>query len=136
VSKAVGVSSITGEGFDDFMQAVEQAKEEYYRWLIIPPFPSPRLSQYMNCRDYVPETERIVKNKEAKLEEMKKEHMERAMKDIRLDERGGGGGEGWEEGDGDDEEEEGDFDMESEFIHRTRYFYDIDVTSHDRRRAR
>jgi molecular chaperone GrpE (heat shock protein) len=29
--KAVGVSSMTGVGFDNFLKAVEEAKEEYYK---------------------------------------------------------------------------------------------------------
>ncbi|KAK0528992.1 hypothetical protein OC834_003852 [Tilletia horrida] len=83
--KAVGVSSTTGEGIDDFLCAVQEARAEY-------------------LADYRPELERIAAQKEARAEKEKKRQLDRMMRDMALSKDQGGrfGQDKWEE---EDEEE-------------------------------
>jgi GPN-loop GTPase len=66
---------------DDFFKAVNEAREEYYK-------------------EYIPELERAVAQRESKLEKKKKEHIQRAMEDMKLD--GNLDDEGWARDDDDD----------------------------------
>lgn len=63
--RAVGVSSVTGEGMDDFIAAVQEARQEY-------------------LDDYRPELERLAKARDAKRETSKKEQLARLMKDMKV----------------------------------------------------
>lgn len=63
--RAVGVSSVTGEGMDDFLAAVQEARQEY-------------------LDDYRPELERLAKERDAKRETSKKEQLARLMKDMKV----------------------------------------------------
>ncbi|SNX83419.1 related to XPA binding protein [Melanopsichium pennsylvanicum] len=63
--RAVGVSSVTGEGMDDFLTAVQEARQEY-------------------LDDYRPELERLAKQRDAKRESSKKEQLARLMKDMKV----------------------------------------------------
>ncbi|EST07461.2 hypothetical protein PSEUBRA_002537 [Kalmanozyma brasiliensis GHG001] len=63
--RAVGVSSVTGEGMDDFLAAVQEARQEY-------------------LDDYRPELERLAKQRDAKRETSKKEQLARLMKDMKV----------------------------------------------------
>ncbi|KAE8215999.1 hypothetical protein CF327_g781 [Tilletia walkeri] len=74
--RTVGVSSTTGEGIDDFLRAVQEARTEF-------------------LTDYRPELERIAAQKEARAEKEKKRHLDRMMRDMALDKKDGsaaGGG--------------------------------------------
>ncbi|VDB83091.1 unnamed protein product [Peniophora sp. CBMAI 1063] len=64
--KAVGVSSVTGAGMDDFLQAVEASREEYEK-------------------EYVPELARARAQREATLQKKKDESMNRLMSDLAVD---------------------------------------------------
>lgn len=63
--RAVGVSSVTGDGMDDFLAAVQEARQEY-------------------LDDYRPELERLAKQRDAKRETSKKEQLARLMKDMNV----------------------------------------------------
>lgn len=63
--QAVGVSSVTGEGMQDFLAAVQEARQEY-------------------LDDYRPELERLAKERDAKRETSKKEQLARLMKDMKV----------------------------------------------------
>lgn len=65
IRQAVGVSSVTGEGMDDFLAAVQEARQEY-------------------LDDYRPELERLAKERDAKRETSKKEQLARLMKDMKV----------------------------------------------------
>ncbi|SPO22955.1 related to XPA binding protein [Ustilago trichophora] len=63
--RAVGVSSVTGDGMEDFLAAVQEARQEY-------------------LDDYRPELERLAKERDAKRESSKKEQLARLMKDMKV----------------------------------------------------
>ncbi|CAD6945556.1 unnamed protein product [Tilletia caries] len=71
--RTVGVSSTTGEGIDDFLRAVQEARTEF-------------------LTDYRPELERLAAQKEARAEKEKKRNLDRMMRDMALDKKNGGGG--------------------------------------------
>ncbi|KAL1743193.1 hypothetical protein HDZ31DRAFT_41503 [Schizophyllum fasciatum] len=64
--KAVGVSSMTGDGVDKFFEAVEASREEYER-------------------DYLPSIQAARAAREATLKEAKADSMDRLMKDLAVD---------------------------------------------------
>ncbi|KAF8197098.1 XPA-binding protein 1 [Pholiota molesta] len=68
--KAVGVSSVTGDGFKEFFEAVEASREEYEN-------------------DYLPELQRAREQREKTLDQAKEkakaDNLARAMKDIAID---------------------------------------------------
>ncbi|ORX92473.1 hypothetical protein K493DRAFT_316568 [Basidiobolus meristosporus CBS 931.73] len=63
--RVVGVSAVTGAGMDDFFKAVDEAKVEYEK-------------------DYKPEIERLIKEKQAKEEARKQEQLSKLMKDMKV----------------------------------------------------
>ncbi|KAK0545487.1 hypothetical protein OC846_005652 [Tilletia horrida] len=69
--KTVGVSSTTGEGIDDFLRAVQEARQEY-------------------LTDYRPELERLAAQKEARAERDKQRNIDRFMRDMALSNDGSG----------------------------------------------
>ncbi|RDB21936.1 GPN-loop GTPase 1 [Hypsizygus marmoreus] len=64
--KAVGVSSMTGDGIKEFFEAVEASREEYEK-------------------DYLPELERARAQREKTLQDAKDDSMDRLMKDLEID---------------------------------------------------
>ncbi|EAU81688.1 XPA-binding protein 1 [Coprinopsis cinerea okayama7 len=64
--KAVGVSSVTGDGVKEFFEAVDASREEYEK-------------------DYLPELERARKRKEETLQAAKQDSMNRLLKDLTID---------------------------------------------------
>lgn len=64
--KAVGVSSMTGDGIKEFFDAVEASREEYEK-------------------DYLPELRRVQAAREKTLAAKKEESMSRLMKDLAVD---------------------------------------------------
>ncbi|KAI0052812.1 XPA-binding protein 1 [Auriscalpium vulgare] len=64
--KAVGVSSMTGDGVDEFFKAVEASREEYEK-------------------EYLPELARARAVREQTLQRSKEESMSRVMKDLTVD---------------------------------------------------
>lgn len=64
--KAVGVSSVTGQGIKEFFDAVEASREEYEK-------------------EYLPELERARAVREQTLQAAKDDSMNRMMKDLELD---------------------------------------------------
>ncbi|KAF6752706.1 XPA-binding protein 1 [Ephemerocybe angulata] len=64
--KAVGVSSVTGQGLKEFFDAVEDSRGEYEK-------------------DYLPELEKARKAKEASLKAAKEDSMNRMLKDLAID---------------------------------------------------
>lgn len=63
--QTVGVSSVTGDGLDDFLQAVHEAREEY-------------------LTDYRPDLERLARDRDQKRERSKKEQLARLMRDMKV----------------------------------------------------
>ncbi|KAL9932183.1 hypothetical protein V8E36_008955 [Tilletia maclaganii] len=97
--RSVGVSSTTGEGIDDFLRALQEARTEY-------------------LADYRPELERIAAEKEVKAEKEKKRQLDQLMRDMALGKQDGAasaaasgsktaggrfGADKWEEEDDDEE---------------------------------
>jgi len=64
--KAVGVSSVTGDGFDEFLAAVEASREEYEK-------------------EYIPELQRARAQREKTFQRAKDENMTRVLKDLAID---------------------------------------------------
>ncbi|KAG8892622.1 hypothetical protein FRB99_002581 [Tulasnella sp. 403] len=65
--KAVGVSSVTGDGMAEFFQAVEEARDEY-------------------TREYLPELQRIQRERDSKLAAQKQDSLNRLMADMKVEE--------------------------------------------------
>lgn len=86
--RAVGVSSTTGDGLDDFFNAVQSARQEY-------------------IDDYRPELDRIVQERAAQKQHDKKFQLDKLMRDMRLAKSGDGahrtGAGGNDDADDDDE---------------------------------
>jgi len=64
--KSVGVSSVTGDGFAEFLQAVEASREEYEN-------------------EYLPELARVRAHREATLQKQKDDSTTRMMADLAVD---------------------------------------------------
>ncbi|EIM24214.1 hypothetical protein WALSEDRAFT_42429 [Wallemia mellicola CBS 633.66] len=62
--KTVGISAMTGAGMQEFFEAVDECREEYYK-------------------DYKPELERLRKERQEKSEERKKDSLNRLIKDMK-----------------------------------------------------
>jgi hypothetical protein len=80
--QAVGVSSLTGDGFKEFIEAVDNSREEYERsvqFVII----CSLLRLYY--REYLPELERARVQREKSLQDMKGNSMSKLMKDLAID---------------------------------------------------
>ncbi|KAJ2933160.1 hypothetical protein H1R20_g3885, partial [Candolleomyces eurysporus] len=93
--KAVGVSSVTGQGIKEFFDAVEASREEYER-------------------DYLPELERARKAKEESLRAVKEESMNRVMKDLSIDRAKNpafAAQDRWDPEAEEDEDDDGDFNI-------------------------
>lgn len=82
-SQAVGVSSVTGDGFDGFLAAVEASRKEYekYATTLVPP--AGALTSVYS--EYVPELERVREKREKTLQKAKDENMTRVLKDLAID---------------------------------------------------
>ncbi|KAG8962506.1 hypothetical protein FRC03_004191 [Tulasnella sp. 419] len=65
--KSVGVSSLTGDGMDEFLNAVQEARKEYES-------------------EYLPELERLRKDRDAQLQAAKQDSIDRLMKDLNVEE--------------------------------------------------
>ncbi|CAO1635199.1 unnamed protein product [Sympodiomycopsis kandeliae] len=68
--RTVGFSSITGQGYNDLQEAIQDARREY-------------------MDEYVPELNRVKEMKKKKEEERKKEQVRKLMKDMRVGKRAG-----------------------------------------------
>ncbi|RXW21411.1 hypothetical protein EST38_g4421 [Candolleomyces aberdarensis] len=109
--KAVGVSSVTGQGIKEFFDAVEASREEYEKY-------TPLLHDLprflMICRDYLPELERARKAKEESLRAVKEESMNRVMKDLSIDRAKNpafAAQDRWDPEAEEDEDDDGDFNI-------------------------
>ncbi|KAJ1968326.1 GPN-loop GTPase 1 [Dispira parvispora] len=65
--KYAGVSAVTGAGFDEFLERVQEATEEYYT-------------------EYKPELERVIQERQTQQEIDKKQHLERLLHDMTISE--------------------------------------------------
>lgn len=63
--KVVGVSAVTGEGMDEFFTAVDQAAEEYEK-------------------EYKPEIERLIREKQEKEEQHRQQQLSKLMSDMKV----------------------------------------------------
>ncbi|KAJ2959219.1 hypothetical protein NQZ79_g5314 [Umbelopsis isabellina] len=63
--KVVGVSAVTGEGMDEFFTAVDQATEEYEK-------------------EYKPEIERLIREKQEKEEQHRQQQLSKLMSDMKV----------------------------------------------------
>ncbi|KAF9483690.1 hypothetical protein BDN70DRAFT_873541 [Pholiota conissans] len=101
--KAVGVSSVTGDGFKEFFEAVEASREEYEN-------------------DYLPELQRARERREKTLsqakEKAKADSMTRVMKDLAIDRERNPAGALADRWDPEEEEEEDD-DADIDIIDRS-----------------
>ncbi|OCB87814.1 hypothetical protein A7U60_g5138 [Sanghuangporus baumii] len=95
--KAVGVSSLTGDGMKEFFEAVEASREEYEK-------------------EYLPELERVKKEKADRLNAVKEDSMRRMMADLAVDRKRDPeafDNDRWERED-DDEDDEEDVDVDAD----------------------
>ncbi|KDQ58136.1 hypothetical protein JAAARDRAFT_34954 [Jaapia argillacea MUCL 33604] len=93
--KAVGVSSMTGDGIKEFFEAVDASREEYEK-------------------DYVPELTRARESREESLRLAKEDSMSRLMQDLAVDKAKNPQGalnDRWEEEDDEDEDEDAEIDL-------------------------
>ncbi|KAF8233771.1 hypothetical protein L208DRAFT_1265115 [Tricholoma matsutake] len=93
--KAVGVSSMTGQGVAEFFEAVEASREEYER-------------------EYIPDLERARVNREKSLQDAKNDSMNRLMKDLAVDRANNPEAalrDQWNSDDEDDDDDEDDGDI-------------------------
>ncbi|TFK98352.1 hypothetical protein BDV98DRAFT_552911 [Pterulicium gracile] len=97
--KTVGVSSVTGDGVEDFIKAVDASREEYEKL-------------------YLPELERAKAAREASLASVKEESMSRMMKDLAVDRAKNPNAAKLDRWDPNAEEEEDDEDYEVGLIDR------------------
>ncbi|PPQ77834.1 hypothetical protein CVT25_015328 [Psilocybe cyanescens] len=98
--KAVGVSSVTGDGFKEFLEAVAGSREEYEK-------------------DYLPELEEARAQREKILQDAKDDSMTRVLKDLAIDREKNPAGalaDRWED---DDEEDDADDEGELDIIDRS-----------------
>ncbi|KIK65135.1 hypothetical protein GYMLUDRAFT_39527 [Collybiopsis luxurians FD-317 M1] len=113
--KAVGVSSMTGDGIKEFFDAVDASREEYET-------------------QYLPELERARAAREKSLQDAKEDSMNRMMKDLEVDRERfpeAARRDRWNEDDGDMEDEDEDEDTEIDIIDRSEERWPgeyIDVT--------
>ena len=90
VNQAVGVSSLTGDGMKEFLEAVDSKREEYEKYVRFS-WISPSRLYILNLfpltfvRDYLPELERIQKAKASKLASAKEDNVRRMMADLSVD---------------------------------------------------
>ena len=75
--KTVGVSAMTGDGIDDFLNAVDEAREEYERC-------APNSCPANPSSEYRPELERIIAERDAKKELSKQEQLSRLVSDMQV----------------------------------------------------
>lgn len=117
------MSSVTGNGFKEFLEAVEGSREEYEKFVPLPFLPFPSLSHILllhshsqptHHRDYLPELEAARAQREKTLQAAKDESMARVLKDLAIDREKNPKGalaDRWEE---EEEEEDEDADDEGE----------------------
>ncbi|KAG6829204.1 hypothetical protein H0H92_005333 [Tricholoma furcatifolium] len=98
--KAVGVSSMTGDGMKAFFEAVEGARQEYEK-------------------DYLPELERARAAREKTLQDAKADSMNRLMKDLEIDRANNPQGALLDRWDPDAENDEDDDDTDINIVDRS-----------------
>ena len=94
---------MTGDGIEEFFEAVDTSREEYERYVneVLPQ------SVLMYSREYLPELERARAARDKSLQDAKNESMARLTKDLAGDkQRSPTLGETWEEDDDADEDGE------------------------------
>ncbi|KAF9782466.1 XPA-binding protein 1 [Thelephora terrestris] len=105
--KAVGVSSVTGDGIMEFFEAVDASREEYER-------------------DYLPELERARAARDKSLQDIKDESMVRLTRDLAVDKQLNPVlNETWEKGDDDVDEDEEDNIIDGSESHWTGEYIDL-----------
>lgn len=81
--QAVGVSAVTGVGADELFDAVDAASEEYWRY-VAPCFCVISLTFFgVPFREYKPELEKKLKEKQDKEKRRQEKHLARLEKDLR-----------------------------------------------------
>jgi hypothetical protein len=76
---------MTGDGFKDFIDAVETSRDEYNRWVKgNSDLPSCQ-PVYHAVSDYLPELQRARAAREKSLQEIKDDSINRVMKDLAID---------------------------------------------------
>ncbi|KIM44220.1 hypothetical protein M413DRAFT_68229 [Hebeloma cylindrosporum] len=113
---AVGVSSVTGDGFDGFLAAVEASRKEYEN-------------------EYIPELKRAQAKREKTLQQAKDENMSRVLKDRAIDREKNPAGalaDRWNPDEEDEDDDDGDINIIDRSEERGPAEY-IDVTRARRR---
>jgi GPN-loop GTPase len=93
----VAVSSMTGDGIDDFFEAVEKKRQEFER-------------------DYRPELERKRQEREKENSTRREEQLTKVMQDLKMDKQKRKGQPAKAEEDGDDDNEEDEADDPDDFL--------------------
>lgn len=114
------MSSVTGDGFKEFLEAVEGSREEYEKCAI----PSSQLlsTDHSFSRDYLPELESARAQREKVLQDAKDDSLNRVLKDLAIDREENPAGalaDRWDEDE--DEDEEADDEGELNLIDRCKY---------------
>lgn len=100
------MSSVTGDGIDEFFEAVDASRGEYERYVNAG---CPFRRVLMSYREYLPELERARAARDKSLRDMRDESMTRLTRDLAIDKQQNQAlNQAWEEEDEDVDEEGGD----------------------------